>query len=150
LCNIADANRDGELICPFAVIEKDGTQVINFESETQEEAVSKGWASFEEAQSENFPWAYGREGIFRGPDGEGTDVLTVTVWIPNMKNQYSVVQRFGRGKDQAIFLIEAPELLVHKENSAELVEGWDVRAWGRGIGQHPKGPMWVVWRDSGT
>jgi hypothetical protein len=144
--SIADANRDGELICPFAVIEKDGTQVINFESETQEEAVSNGWASFNEARLGNFPWAFGREGIYRAPDGAGIDVLTVTVWMPDMQNYYSIVQRFGRRQDQAIFFIGAPELFRHvRAGTAETVEHWDVPALERGVAQHCMGPMWPVW-----
>lgn len=145
--SIADANRDGELICPFAVIEKNGTQLIHFESETQEEAVSKGWASFDEAQSGSFPWAFGREGFYRGANGEGADVLTVTVWIPGMPNYYSVVQRFGRSQDQAIFLIGAPELFSHEERTAETVEHWDLNALERGVSQHRNAAMWSIWRD---
>jgi hypothetical protein len=147
---IADANRDGELICPFAVIEKDGTQLINFESETQEEAVAKGWASFADARLGNYPWAFGREGILRTSDGEGTDVLTVTVWIPDMQSCCSVVQRFGRREDQAIFFADAPELLIHEGDSATLVKRWDAGGLERGIAQHPQGSMWPIWNASGA
>lgn len=49
---IADSNRAGELICLFAVFRKSGRQeVIDFESETQAEAVEKGWKSLPAAQA---------------------------------------------------------------------------------------------------
>ncbi|KQV54061.1 hypothetical protein [Duganella sp. Root336D2] len=144
---IADANRAGELICPFAVLEgDDGRQVVDFESETQEEAVSKGWASLGEAKSNNVSWAFGREGLYREPDGNAVDVLTVSVWMSGMKEHYSVLQRFGRREDQAIYFIGAPELLKHKGESAEPVERWNEKAIERGVVNHPKGSMWPQWR----
>jgi hypothetical protein len=144
---IADSNRAGELICPFAVFGGDeGRRVIDFESQTQEEAVSKGWASLAEAKSNTESWAFGREGLYREPDGKAFDVLTVTVWIPGMKELYSVLQRFGRQEDQAIYLVEAPKLLKHMVDSAEPVEDWDVMAVERGVAKHPKGEKWAAWR----
>lgn len=144
---IADSNRDGELICPFAILEgDDGTQVVDFESETQQEAVSKGWASLAEAQSKKVSWGFGREGIYREPDGNGTDALTVTVWISGMQDHYSVVQRFGRRQDQALYLIGAPDVLMHEGNHAEPVQRWNAEALERGVAQHRKGTRWSAWR----
>jgi hypothetical protein len=140
---IADANRAGELICPFAVLEgDDGRQVVDFESETQEEAVSKGWASLGEAKAKKVSWAFGRQGLYREPDGNSIDVLTVTVWMSNLKEHYSVMQRFGRREGQAIYLIGAPELFKHKGDYAEPVERWNEKALKRGVANHPKGSMW--------
>lgn len=145
---ICDANREGELICPFAVLEGDeGKQVIDFESETQEEAVSKGWASLGEAKSNNVSWAFGREGLYRAPDGVAVDVLTVSVWKSGMKEHYSVLQRFGRRENQAIYLIGAPDLFRHKGEFAEPVERWNEKAIARGVANHPKGSMWPEWRS---
>lgn len=144
---IADSNRGGELICPFAVLEGDGGRhVIDFESETQEEAVSKGWASLAEAKSNTASWAFGREGSYREPGGSAVDVLTVTVWMPGMSEHYSVLQRFGRRDDRAIYLIGTPELLKHSGDSAVPVEHWNEKAVERGIAMHPKGTMWSEWR----
>lgn len=144
---VADSNRAGELICPFAVLESDdGREVVHFESETQEEAVSKGWASLEEAKSKKVSWAFGREGLYREPDGKAIDALTVTVWMYGMKEHYSVLHRFGRGESQAIYLIGPPELLKHKGESAEPVERWNEHALERGVADHPKGSMWSKWR----
>lgn len=144
---IADSNRAGELICPFAVVENDdGRQLVNFESETQEEAVSKGWASLGEAKSNAVSWAFGREGLYREPGGSAVDILTVTVWMPGMSEHYSVSQRFGRREDQAIYLIGTAELLKHEGDSAEPVEHWNEKALEHGIAKHPKGFKWSEWR----
>jgi hypothetical protein len=146
---IADDNREGELICPFAVITSSaGREVLNFESETQEEAVSKGWASFAEAKRKGVWWAFGREGIYRAPDGTGTDVLTVTVWTPQMKLHHSFTQRFGRRSDQGIRLIGATELLKHEGEYAEPVERWNQSALRRGIESHAQGARWEEWSRS--
>nr|GEU28411.1 hypothetical protein [Tanacetum cinerariifolium] len=131
---ITDANRAGELICPFAVLGgDDGRQVVDFEAETQEEAVSQGWASLGEAKSSKVSWAFGREGLYRERDGNALDVLTVSVWMPGMTEHYSVLQRFGRREDQAIYLIGSPELLKHEGEFAEPVEVWNEKAIGLGI-----------------
>jgi len=144
---IADANREGELICPFAVVtDSTGRRVLDFESDTQEEAVAKGWASLAEAKSSKFSWAFGREGIFREPDGTGTDVLTVTVWIPGMKQHYSFTQLFGRGPDQGIYLIGRTRGLKHGEKDVEPVERWNKAPLVRGIASHPQGNRWSQWQ----
>lgn len=146
---IADANREGELICPFAVITSSkGREVLNFESETQEEAVSKGWASFVEAKRKGVWWAFGREGIYRDPDGTGIDVLTVTVWTPEMKFHHSFTQRFERRPDQAMHLIGSTELLKHESEYAEPVERWNRSAFALGIESHPQGSRWQEWSRS--
>lgn len=145
---IADSNRDGELLCPFAVVTAaDGRRVIDFESDTQQEAVDKGWASLNEARSSRVWWAFGREGIYREPDGTGTDVLTVSVWLPGMNHCYSITQRFGRGSDQVLYLIGELELLEHKTDLAEPVAHWDHSALARGIASHPQGSRWAEWRS---
>lgn len=144
---IADANREGELICPFAVVTgAEGMRVVDFESETQEEAVAKGWASLHEAKSSRVWWAFGREGIYRDPNGRGTDVLTVTVWIPRMKHHYSFTQRFGRGSNQGIYLIGDTEVLEHGGEYAEPLQRWNESALARGINSHPEGSHWSKWR----
>ena len=144
---IADANREGELICPFAVLPRpDGNEVIDFESASQGEAVEKGWASLDEAKEANTPWAFGREGLLRHEDGSATDVLTVTVWLPDMEHHYSISQQFGRTEDQAIYLIGKPQLLKHAEPIADVVDCLIDDALERGIAKHPRGHLWKGWR----
>jgi hypothetical protein len=145
---IADSNRSGELICPFAVLTgTDGRQVLDFESDTQAEAVEKGWASLPEAKSKKIWWAFGREGLYRGADGVGEDVLTVTVWLPRMNEHISVMQRFARGPAQQLRLTGDPRLLTHGAEVATPVVEWDRDALARGIASHPQGVKWAGWHD---
>ncbi len=143
---IADSNRDGELICPFAVLTSNaGRHVVNFESETQSEAVSKGWDSLADAKSNGLWWAFGREGIYRTSDG-ASDVFTVSVWLPRMKQHISILQRFMRGTSQELRLVGNVELLMHGTESATTVAKWNQAALTRGIASHPKGTRWVEWQ----
>jgi hypothetical protein len=142
---IADSNRAGELICPFAVLRKRGHQeVVDFESTTQAEAVEKGWRSLPEAKSKKVSWAFGREGIYR--NGESAqDVFTVSVWLPTMQEHVSVLQRFKRGPEQELLLQGNPELLVHVAETATEVEVWNRSALSRGVESHPQGLRWAEW-----
>jgi hypothetical protein len=143
---IADSNRTGELICPFAVLRKSGRQeVVDFESETQAEAVEKGWKSLPAAQLKKTGWAFGREGIFRGNES-AEDVLTVSTWLPAMKQHISVLQRFRRGPEQELVLFGEPELMIHGAEGATEVENWNRSALSRGIESHPQGKRWSEWR----
>ena len=143
---VADSNREGELICPFAVLRKSGRQeVIDFESETQAEAVEKGWESLPVAKLANSGWAFGREGIFRG-NNSAEDVLTVSTWLPAMKHHISLLQRFHRGPEQQLILHGEPELLIHGAEGATEFETWNRSALSRGIESHPQGKRWTEWR----
>ena len=142
---IADSNRNGELICPFAVIvDASGRRLVDFESETQEEAVAKGWESLSESRGKSEWWSFGREGLIRDK-GEATDVLTVSFWAPNMQEAASLIQRFARSHEQELYLLGGTDLLVHGPQGAELVEEWDRQALNRGIASHPKGNRWPHW-----
>ena len=143
---VADSNWEGELICPFAVLRRSGRQeVVDFESETQADAVEKGWKSLSEAQSTKTGWAFGREGIFRSTDS-AEDVLTVSTWLPAMKEHISVLQRFSRGPEQELVIQGEPELLIHGADGATEVESWNRSALSRGIESHPQGKRWSEWR----
>jgi hypothetical protein len=145
---IADSNRSGELICPFAVLTGNtGRQVVDFESESQAEAVEKGWESLSDAKSKKLWWAFGREGISRAADGTGRDVITVTVWLPRMTSHISVQQLFERGPEQEFRLVGDTELLIHGTDVASPVEKWDRAIVARGISSHPQGGRWGEWRS---
>lgn len=144
---IADSNRSGELICPFAVLTgSSGREIVNFESESQAEAVEKGWESLSDAKAKNVWWAFGREGINRSADGTGRDVLTVTVWLPHMTAHISVQQLFTRGPEQEFHLIDDSELLIHGADVASPDEKWDRTLVARGIASHPQGSRWSEWQ----
>ena len=139
---LADANREGELICPFAVVaEGKDRRVIDFESETQEEAVAKGWASLADSRSRQECWAFGREGLYREGQ-QTTDVLIVSAWTPTMPEPASLMQRFARGPKQELYLIGPTDLLLHAPNGTVRQEEWDRDSLSGGIASHPRGQLW--------
>ncbi len=143
---IADANRNGELVCPFAVVETEGDRLVfDFAADTQEQAIEKGWASLEQWKGAANGWAFAREGLYRSGES-GVDVMVVTVWVPGMETPASVIQKFGRDADSALYLIGATELIIHASSTAELVAGWDRADLLKGIALHPQGQRWAHWQ----
>jgi hypothetical protein len=143
---IADDNRQGELICPFAVLwNLEGRRVVAFEAETQEEAVERGWLSLEESRERGEWWAFGREGLIRTDNG-ALDVLLVSLWTPDQDDPFTVTQSFGRSDDGGMYLIGQSELLLGGRTGAQSVLKWDTEALRRGIESHPKGTRWAAWQ----
>jgi hypothetical protein len=143
---IADNNRDGQLVCPFAVVEADGERlVIDFEADTQEAAIEQGWASLAHWKPSANGWAFGREGVYRS-GASGVDVMVVTVWVRGMDAPASAIQKFGRDGEHALYLIGAPELIGHATETAHVVAGWQRADLLRGIALHPHGRRWAQWQ----
>lgn len=94
---IASELSGDELICPFAVVAKDERrEVINFEEETQVEAVERGKASLTELKSKIDSWAFAREGLQSHPDRPGKiDVLLVSCWVSGMDEPLVLIQAFN-------------------------------------------------------
>ena len=140
--SIASVLGEEELICPFAVISKGpDRQSVAFESETQDEAVSKGWASLEEWKGEIDLWAFAREGLVATPEGK-VDVLVVAAWGPMMNEPVVFTQRFlpsTKGGFALLGPIEIQDLPV-----AELDRV--AEAFSAGIAEHPKGGKWFEWK----
>ncbi|PUA27208.1 MAG: hypothetical protein B0W54_20535 [Cellvibrio sp. 79] len=92
----------GELICPFSIIQSGRRkQVFDYEAESQEEAVERGKADFDDLKDIAEIWAFAREGLFSGPDVEKTDVIVVSAWAPGMAEWLGIIQKFNppaRGK----------------------------------------------------
>jgi hypothetical protein len=139
---IADLNRNGELICPFVVLsDESGRRSIEFESETQEEAIEKGWASLDHSIEKSESWAFGREGLLRIEDSV-SDVLLVSIWEPGMTSTLKIRQRFSRGQENELYLVGSPELLLAVDDGSFLIDTWDQVALMRGIMLHPKSHKW--------
>jgi|26BtaG_2_1085354.scaffolds.fasta_scaffold31013_2 hypothetical protein len=95
------SNLNGEeLICPFVVVTKGDTrQVLDFEADTQEEAVEKGKASLADLQDQIDSWALAREGLRSQPgSAEKIDVLLVSAWAPGMDDPLVLIQAFNPAK----------------------------------------------------
>jgi hypothetical protein len=140
--SIASVLGEQELICPFAVISKGSDrQSVEFESETQDEAVSKGWASLDEWKDQIDLWAFAREGLVATPAGK-VDVLVVAAWGPTMKEPVIFTQRF-LPNTKGGFALLGP-IGVQDLPLAELDRVAD--AFNAGIAEHPKAERWFEWK----
>ena len=141
VASIASVLKDGELVCPFAIITKgEDRQSIEFEALSQDEAVSDGWASLEKYKGHFDLWAFAREGLINGPDGK-EDVLLVAAWTHGMLGPVVFLQRFlPRAKGG--FALVGP-IVAQDQPEAEL--GRIADAFMEGVREHPKGHLWDLW-----
>lgn len=144
---VASVLEPGELICPFAVVAKgDDRQSIEFESDTQDQAVERAWASLDEYRNQIDLWAMAREGSVAGPDGK-EDVVVVATWGQGMAEPFVFTQRF-RPKAKGVFALLGPTSVQQQFQDSELGQ---LRAWFEaGISSHPKHDRWSAWRNAGA
>lgn len=139
--SIASVLEVGELICPFAVITKDeNRQSIEFEADTQDEAVSKGWDSFATLKDQVDIWSLAREGLQSGPNGK-EDVLVVVAWTSGMIEPAVFTQRFSP-KACGEFSLIGP-VAIQDQPSSELDR--IATSFSQGVQAHPKGHLWAKW-----
>jgi hypothetical protein len=139
--SIASVLQDGELICPFAVITKgENRQSIEFESETQDEAVLKGWESLDELREKIDLWAFAREGLTKGPEGKN-DVLLVAAWTHGMSEPVLFLQGF-LPRSKGGFALVGP-LIAQDQPREDLDRIAD--SFMQGVREHPKGHLWQGW-----
>jgi hypothetical protein len=143
---IAATNEPGDLICPFAIVAKgENRQVIDFESETQQEAVQKGWASLDEWREHIDAWGFGREGLLSDGSSHKVDVLCVSVWKPGMSEAVNLFQRFTPTLAGAFFLFGPVEFSINGRapdaSTATKLQSWLMT----GILRHPHGAKWTQW-----
>jgi hypothetical protein len=126
----------------FAVVSKGSDrQSVAFESETQDEAVSKGWASLDEWKGQIDLWAFAREGLRATPEGK-VDVLVVAAWGPTMTEPVIFTQRFLPSTKGGFALLGRIEIQDLPPAELDRVAG----AFAAGIAEHPKGGRWFEWK----
>ncbi len=135
---VASTLQQGELICPFVIVSSDGERRSEeFEAETQDDAVSLAWSSFERYKERVDSWALAREGL-RSRDGSKHDVLVVAAWAAGMSEPLVFVQEFrpkGKGGFSLVGALEVPDL----PESALTPVGHNFFL---GIDDHPKAHLW--------
>lgn len=145
--NVAEAERE-ERLCPLAFIEKAGKlELLRFESETQEDAISKGKDYINLHKENAVVSSFAREGLFP-EQNKKIDVILVECWAKNDTKHYGVIQKFlpneGKGKfrlvDEPIMLIDG---VIQTEGTAsELKENLEL-----GIQSHSKvAQLWNQWK----
>jgi hypothetical protein len=149
--SIASSLEPGQLICPFAVVQTDdGRTAVDFPSDTQQEALTKGWAHLDSSKEFASYWALGRE-EYINENGTKVDALAVSVWKPGMPHPVHFLQRFLPVASGAFRLFGALEMAIDRpgQSGHVLLQG----AWRgifeshlrSGIASHPKGGHWIEW-----
>ncbi len=139
---------ESELLCPLAVVERKGQrELLRFEAETQEEAISEGKRVMAEEKDAE-AWAFAREGALRSEEGgEAPDVLVVDFWAEGLLNPLTVIQPFerytksGRFRVVGDMIIASNGQILDSASSGKIIEG--IKA---GIQEHSKvAELWHTW-----
>jgi hypothetical protein len=145
---VAAALEPGDLICPFALVTKGpNRQVLDFEAETQAEAVERGKASLSELKDKIDLWGFGRDGLHgeaEKPESK-VDALVVSAWTHGMEGPVNLLQRF-RPKQSGAFALFGPTEIIVDGVVQEAEVAARLRALVRaGIDKHPQGGSWPSW-----
>jgi len=137
---------DGELICPYAVIEAQGQrQSVEYEEESQVEAIEQGKADFEKYKDTADIWAFAREGLFSDPGSpDKTDVILISSWAPGMTEWLGIIQRFNPASSGNFRLIGDPMIYVEGNEAVGKQATKLAAAVGRGIKN--RGTAWDSWK----
>jgi hypothetical protein len=142
---IASQLSDDELICPFAVVTKDDRrQVIDFEADTQTEAVERGKASLTDLQGQVDSWAFAREGLWPRPDyPKRIDVLLVSSWVPGMDKPLILIQAFTPAKTGNFSVFGPLEIIQDGQSVAPELQNLLASAVQQGIAS--RNVPWASW-----
>ena len=143
--SVSDLPKD-ELLVPLAIIEKSGQrELLRFEAETQEQAISQGKITMRERENAIDGWAFAREGKMN-ESGKYVDVLTIEAKGHGMRESVVFVQRFqplakGQFKLIGVPMVSVGGKLVSAEESKQLVAGLNL-----GVQSHSKAAqLWPQW-----
>jgi hypothetical protein len=147
--NVSDLPK-GELLVPLAVVERSGQrELVRFEADTQEEAISRGKAAMVTLGTTVDGWAFARDGLFREASGT-VDALSVDFWAKGMDAPATVVQRYEPYANAGRFrLIGDPVLVLGGKAQTPDQAKPLLAALLRGVEQHPKArALWADWKGS--
>lgn len=145
---IASDLEEGELVCPFAIIQTGGErEVVAFESDGQAESVERGKASFQDYKGRVDFWSFAREGLLShvGSDAPKVDVLIVLAWRQGLDEPVILHQRFNPRMKGGFRLVGPLEIAVHgmilRDPTSSVLRSIALQ----GIEQHPHGELWATW-----
>jgi hypothetical protein len=147
---IASDLEDGELVCPFAIIQTGcEREVVAFESDSQAESVERGKASFQDYKERVDFWSFAREGLlpYVGSDQSKVDVLTVSAWGKGLDEPVILRQRFNPKVKGGFKLVGPIDVAIHGVIPPEPTSS-DLRLIAlQGVEQHPHGELWATWTN---
>jgi hypothetical protein len=143
--SVSDLPKD-ELLVPLVMIEKAGKrELIRFEADSQEQAITKAkaWIAANEA-SIDF-WVFAREGQFK-EKGKFVDVLTIEAKSRPMSDSIVFVQRFQPFHKGKFRLIGEPSVSI----KGQIVNETEAKRLRKllidGVSTHPHAsPLWKQW-----
>ena len=133
-----------EAMVPYAITFKDDEQdLVNFEADTQQEAVNKAEQQLAEFVNSKDAWAYSQEGVL----GEGDDevsVLYFKVWLKGMKLPLEAYQAFSKAPLKLLGNIQIQNYVATGMQEAE-TESF-IAGLNQGVDIHPTaGSRWDEW-----
>lgn len=137
----------GELLCPLAFVEQnDQRELLRFESDTQEEAISNAKEYLESACVEADAWAFAREGLIREP-GRAVDVISVDFFGRGMPRPATLVQRYVPFAQQGQFKLSGvPDVVINGIRLEAMTAHRFLQSARQGILEHrPVAELWVRW-----
>ena len=136
-----------DLLVPLAIVERNGQrEIMRFEADTQEEAITHGKARMAALGTEVEAWAFAREGLFNEKAGK-VDVISVDLGARGSNKRVTLIQRFEPySKRQHFRLLGDPQIIIggQLQDSAKVKDM--LATVQRGVSQHSKAaPLWEDW-----
>ncbi len=143
--NVSDLPK-GELLVPLAIVEKDGQrQLLRFEAETQEQAITNGKAAVAKLEAEADAWAFAREGQLKDGD-KYVDVISVDAWAKGMAAPITFVQPFQPFASGKFKVLGEPWVVIDGKVQSPAVSKQLISQLHRGIQSHSKAAEhWSEW-----
>lgn len=133
-----------EAMVPYAITFKDDEQdLVNFEADTQQEAVDKAEQQLAEFVNSKDAWAYSQEGVL-GDGEQEVSVLYFKVWLNGMKAPLEAYQAFSKAPLKLLGNIQIQNYV----NTGLLEAETDnfIAGLNQGVDIHPTaGARWDEW-----
>lgn len=143
--NLSDLPK-GDLLAPLAIVERSQQrQLLRFEAETQEEAISQGKTTLKEHENELDAWAFAREGQMQ-EGGKYIDTLTVEAKAKGMPGSIVFVQRFRPFHTGQFKLIGKPMVVIGAKIVSDAEAEIYLEQLHQGIQSHSQAAeLWPKW-----
>lgn len=144
---IGNSLEPGELMVPYVITEQSGKrEIINFEADSQEQAVDNANKTLIELTSKDGAWAYSQDGLITTENGNKQDVYFFKIWAKGMTNPLEAYQMY----DSTPFkLVGNIQILNFDETGLDMDKTEEfITALTDGINSHPTaGDKWESWRE---
>jgi hypothetical protein len=138
---------DGELLVPYIIVETEaGRDVLNFEAESQQQAVNLALARLSTLTQEVDAWSYSQDSLVTLDDGTKQDALFFKVWVRGMSEPLEVYQMYATAPFKRvgnIRVLDFSQSGLDVSDTEAFIRGVD-----QGIEMHPTaGDKWESWGE---